>query len=78
MLWILSSKILNERLKLYLDAEKQITKFGQSYTIGKRTLTRANLSEIRAEINKLIGLGATVDDEMPVKGIKSKQIIFMD
>ena len=73
----MSSKILNERLKLYLEAEKQITKFGQSYTIGKRTLTRANLSEIRAEINKLIGL-ATIDDEKPIKGTRSKQIIFMD
>lgn len=74
----MSSRILNERLKLYLEAEKQIAKFGQSYTIGKRTLTRANLSEIRAEINKLIGLGATIDDEKPIKGTRSKQIIFMD
>lgn len=74
----MSNKILNERLKLYLEAEKQITKFGQSYTIGKRTLTRANLFEIRSEINKLISSGATIEDNAIKTGKNSKQIIFMD
>ena len=37
----------NERLKQYLAAEKAILEGGQSYKIGNRMLTRADLSEIR-------------------------------
>lgn len=33
------------RLQLWLDAEEAISK-GQSYSIGDRSLTRANLSEV--------------------------------
>ncbi len=33
------------RLQLWLDAEEAVSK-GQSYAIGDRSLTRANLSEI--------------------------------
>lgn len=36
-------------LKAWLDAELAVTK-GQSYTIGTRTLTRANLSTIREQV----------------------------
>lgn len=35
-----------EHLQAWLDAELAIAAGGQSYTIGTRTLTRANLSEI--------------------------------
>ena len=38
------------RLQLWLDAEEAVSK-GQAYSIGDRSLTRANLSDIRAQIN---------------------------
>lgn len=39
-----------ENLKMWLDAEKAVAT-GQSYQIGTRRLTRANLSDIAARIN---------------------------
>lgn len=46
-------------LEAWLDAELAIST-GQSYTIGSRSLTRANLSEVRKQIeywkNKVIEL----------------------
>ena len=39
-----------ERLKLWLDAEAACAT-GQSYRIGGRQLQRADLAEIRAQIN---------------------------
>lgn len=51
-------KRIEERLKLYKDrydllieAEKAILGGAQSYTIGSRTLTRAELAEVRKLIN---------------------------
>lgn len=41
-----------ERLNLYYEAERKVLS-GQSYTIGNRQLTRANLSEIRRAIKEL-------------------------
>ena len=38
-----------ERLALYYAAEEKVLT-GQSYSLGGRTLTRANLSEIRAGV----------------------------
>lgn len=38
-----------EMLLLWLEAEKAVTT-GQSYKIGSRSLTRVNLSDIRAQI----------------------------
>ena len=35
-----------ERLELYYEAERAILDGAQSYTIGTRSLTRANLAEI--------------------------------
>ena len=55
----MASTVLNERLKQYLSAEQSILVAGQSYRIGNRTLTRADLSEIRKEINDLVAAGAT-------------------
>ena len=43
------AKIATERLQLYLDAEVKILT-GQSYQIGDRQLTRADLSEVRKAI----------------------------
>lgn len=57
----MSSELLNARLKLYLDAEKAILVGGQSYRIGNRTLTRADLDEIREAISALSSAGAAAD-----------------
>ena len=40
------------RLALYITAEQKVL-LGQSYSIGNRTLTRADLEEIRMEITNL-------------------------
>ena len=42
------------RLKLYIDAETKILE-GQSYSIGSRSLSRANLAEVRVAITELEG-----------------------
>lgn len=41
------------RLQLYLAAESAILTGAQSYSIGHRQLTRADLSEVQKEIDKL-------------------------
>ena len=41
-----------QRLQLYLDAEQKILQ-GQSYSIGDRQLTRADLQKIQTVINQL-------------------------
>lgn len=41
------------RLKLYYNAEKAILEGAQSYSIGSRNLTRADLAEIRKMITNL-------------------------
>lgn len=72
----MSNTIQNERLKRYLEAEKAVL-MGQSYTIGTRTLTRADLSTIRAAIDDLIAGGATLDDtEITQKG-RAKRVVFL-
>lgn len=43
---------LKRRLQLYYDAEERILE-GQSYSIGSRSLTRANLAEVRNSIKEL-------------------------
>ena len=49
MAWVTIEEA-QENLRMWLDAEKAVAT-GQSYTIGKRSLTRANLSDIRERIN---------------------------
>jgi len=71
------SKIQNERLKMYLEAEKAVLT-GQSYTIGNRTLTRANLATIRAAIDSLIAAGATLDDETFEPAGSTRRVTLMD
>lgn len=44
-----SEEVCKERLKIWLDAEAAVAT-GQSYQIGSRSLTRANLAEIRKQI----------------------------
>lgn len=73
------SKLLNERLRQYLQAEQTVLQGGQSYTINNRTLTRANLSEIRKVIADLVSAGATVDEVQTMRpGTRSKQVLFRD
>lgn len=43
-----------DRLELYYEAERAILSGAQSYSIGSRNLTRANLSEINETIGYLI------------------------
>lgn len=58
----MASDVLNQRLQMYLEAEHAILVGGQSYKIGNRTLTRADLGEIRDAISALQAAGATADD----------------
>ena len=74
----MANTVLNERLKQYLEAEKAILVAGQSYRIGNRMLTRADLSEIRKEINDLVAAGATTDEAMHPRGHRTKQVIMRD
>lgn len=67
----------NERLKQYYEAEKAVLS-GQSYTIGNRTLTRANLATIRNAIDDLIAGGATIDGAAQTKVRRSARVVFRD
>ncbi|SDP00443.1 DUF6148 family protein [Selenomonas ruminantium] len=73
----MANAIQNERLKMYLEAERAVLT-GQSYTIGNMTLTRANLSSIRAAIDSLIAGGAVLDENAPVGRGMSKRVVFVD
>lgn len=52
---VLSARLtsVRERLQLYKDAEEAILLGAQSYTIKKRTLTRADLDAIARHIKRL-------------------------
>lgn len=50
-----------ERLQAYREAERAILEGGQSYRIGNRTVTRADLKDIRATIAALESEGADVE-----------------
>lgn len=71
------SKLQNERLKKYIEAEEAILS-GQSYTIGNRTLTRANLATVERVIQDLIAAGATVDDGESESGGSTRRIVLLD
>ena len=47
-----SETVIRERLELYYEAERKVLR-GQSYTLGNRQLTRANLAEIHKGIKEL-------------------------
>lgn len=51
---------LQNRLELYYECEEQVLA-GQSFTIGSRSLTRANLSEVTDMIKKLEDEIAAID-----------------
>lgn len=44
---------LQERLNLYLDAEKQILEGNQSWSVGSKSFTKADLAEIRRTIESI-------------------------
>lgn len=69
-------KLQNERLKKYIEAEEAILG-GQSYTIGNRTLTRANLATVERVIQELIAAGATIDGEADSTG-NTKRVVLLD
>lgn len=71
----MASTVRNERLKQYLSAEQSILVSGQSYRIGNRTLTRADLSEIRKEINDLIAAGALRMRQCIQEGIEQSKLL---
>ena len=74
----MANEALNLRLKQYMEAEKAILVAGQSYKIGNRTLTRANLSEIREAISSLLAAGATVDGIGNGGARRAMQVIMRD
>ena len=76
----MANTALNMRLQQYLEAEKAILIAGQSYKIDNRTLTRADLAEIRDEIRSLMAAGATVDGSGSGnrRGRRALQIIMRD
>ena len=63
------------RLEMYYEAERRILAGAQSYAIGNRQLTRANLAEIRKTISQL-------EDELESLAGKSRgvarRVVFMD
>lgn len=71
------SNLQNRRLKQYLEAEEAILS-GQSYTIGNRTLTRANLATVEKVIKELIEAGAVLDDEEGSQRTSTKRVVFLD
>ena len=71
---------MNERYRQYLEAERTILLGGQSYKIGNRTLTRADLSQIQAEIKRLQALGAQENDDDPATAghQRARRVLFRD
>lgn len=71
------SKLQNERLKKYIEAEEAILA-GQSYTIGNRTLTRANLATVEKVIQDLIDGGAVLEDDDSARNASIKRVVLLD
>ena len=69
------NSIQNKRLAMYLEAEKTVLT-GQSYTIGNRTLTRANLKEIRKAIDDLLAGGATLEGESATGSMSKRAVLI--
>ena len=70
--------IQRERLRQYLKAEQAIL-LNQSYTIGSRTFTRADLYQVRRAIADLIDSGVTLeDDDTSLNRGRQKRVVFID
>ena len=68
-------EITRGRLELYVKAEQAILNGAQSYTIGNRSLTRANLQEISKMIDSLQDEIETLEGQS--RGY-SKRVLLMD
>ena len=71
-------EMLNERLRQYIKAEETILNGGQSYTIGDRTLTRADLKRIQTMIESLLNSGAVIEGMEVRKPRSVTRVIFND
>ena len=71
-------ELLNERLRQYIKAEETILAGGQSYTIGDRTLTRADLKRIQTMIESLLNSGAVIEGMEVRKPRSVTRVIFND
>lgn len=69
-------ELKNKRLMQYLIAEEKILS-GQSYSIGGRILTRADLKVVRQAIDELLAEGATLDGDKTKFG-RTKRAVFVD
>lgn len=70
---------VKERLALYLEAESKILQGSQSYTIGSKTLQRANLKEIRDTIDILINKKKELELRLKGQGLrKSYRVVLRD
>lgn len=70
-------ELQRERLRKYLEAETAIL-INQSYVIGSRQYTRADLEEVRKVIQSLIDSGVTLDDDDKFSGNGMARAIFID
>ncbi len=67
---VFSKKLCKQKLETWLAAEESIAT-GQSYQIGTRMLTRANLKEVREEMEYWAGKLAEVEAEEKHNGRNS-------
>jgi len=66
----------SERLEALYAAEKAILEGGQSYRIGNRTLTRADLGDIHDEIKRLEAEGVTPYGFLGHRNRRSRHVVF--
>lgn len=64
---VFSKELCNKRLNIWLAAEEAVAT-GQSYQIGTRMLTRADLKDIRAEMEYWAGKLAEAEAEEKTGG----------
>ena len=69
-------EIKKNRLKLYYEAEEKVLN-SQSYTLGSKTLTRADLTSIQNVIKKLEGEIASLEQYGTMKR-RSVRIVPVD
>ena len=73
---LFSSTVCRERLQKYLDAEEKVLN-GQSYSIGGRSLTRADLKEISDGITLWAGRlkQAELDESTGRGGVRMMRVV---
>lgn len=73
---IYSKKLCEERVHLWLEAEEAIAT-GQRYQIGNRSLTRADLSQVREELEYWSGKLAEADAAESGRGGRNRIYQFV-